>query len=211
MLATQIQKDPKEELLNKLVLHNMREGFIYIKGVCRGKIADDEIYSLAYKTLYRNAKRYRPGLVRFIAFAKAGLRGAVSRYWTTLNTVKNCKGMVSIDAPREETQEYSPLSGTFKGPMMAAHRIEDSVEPDFAAMRFRERMGDVQFAIKRKLSEQEQMILTLVYTAGFNFQEVGNLLGVTRSAVQSTNAEALIKVRKEMSRRGLLVDEHTGS
>lgn len=199
-LAAKIQKTPTEDLLNDLVLHNMEEGFIYTKKVCRGRIPDDELFSLVYKTLFRNAKRFRPGGIRFHAFAKAGLRGALSRYWSGLNTVKNATEIISFDAsvlPASDLYEGTEKTNIvdFNG------KVSD---PEFSIIHFRERLAHVQSAMEIKLSAQERMIITLVYTNGFNFQEVGNLLGITRSAVQSMNAEALKKIRQALTRKRLL-------
>jgi len=190
-LAAQIQKTPTDQdLLNTLVLHNMEEGFRYTKGVCRSKIADDELFSLVYQTLYRNAKRFQPGGIRFHAFAKAGLRGAVSRYWRTLNTVRNATEMITLSVPRDEEEGES--------------NFEPHVDAEFSAIHFRERFEFVKAAMKKKLSPQERMIIDLVYNQSFNFQEIGDLLGITRSAIQSTHAECLKKIRQELDRKRLL-------
>jgi DNA-directed RNA polymerase specialized sigma subunit len=44
-------------------------------------------------------------------------------------------------------------------------------------------------------------VLTLTYVAGLNFQEIGGLLGVTRSAIQRTHWRAVKKLRNELGRR----------
>jgi RNA polymerase sigma factor (sigma-70 family) len=199
-LAARIQKTPSEDLLNDLVLHNMEEAFLYMKGVCRAKMPDDEIFSLCYKTLLRNAKRFRPGGIRFLAFAKAGIRGAISRFWTGLNTVKNADS-VSLDQPNFKS---SGLDDDNPGNWDWDHIPEPTVDPEFAIIDIRERMGLITEIMSAKLSEQEKMIMNLVYKSGFNFQQVGNLLGITRSAAQANHSEILKKVRRELTRRGLL-------
>jgi RNA polymerase sigma factor (sigma-70 family) len=210
-LAAQIQKNPNEDALNDLVLHNMAVGFLYAKSVCRGKVPDDELFSLVYKTLYRNAKRFRPGGIRFLAFAKAGLRGALSRYWSTLNTVRNASEVISMAGDRSiiaavslmkiaETESTEITQYTQNIEVEYAPRVD----PEFDAIHFRERMALVRAVMEKKLSPQENMIIDLVYTQGFNFQEVGNLLGLTRSAIQAIKTETIKKIRQAMLRKRLL-------
>lgn len=204
-LAAKIQTTPTEDLLNDLVLHNMLEGFVYTKGVCRGRVADGEIFSIVYKTLFRNAKRFRPGGIRFLAFAKAGLRGALSRYWSSLNVVKNATEITSLDIPRPVLDEIA-IASTGHRKNYGHSEMEPNSDPEFSLIHFRERMEILRIEIAKKLSAQEQMLLTLVYTNGFNFQEVGTLLGITRSAVQAMNAEAIKKLRQALSQKRLLED-----
>lgn len=205
-LATKLQKRPTEDLLNELVLDNMEEGFIYTKGVCRGRIPDDEIFSLVYKTLYRNAKRFqpRPGGIRFLAFAKAGLRGALSRYWTGINTVRNAKAIFSLSTNNGYSCPYFGDEDVANPSLMEDG--EPTTDPEFDAIQLRERLAFVKAAMEKKLSAQERMVIDLVYNQSFNFQEVGDLLGVTRSAIQSMHAESLKKIRQELTRKRLLVD-----
>lgn len=219
-LGKQIQKyaapdrdrSPCIDMVNDLVLHTMHEAFLYAKRVCRAKIDDGELFSLCYLALRRNAKRFRPGQVRFFAFAKPGIRGAISRHWKTLDVVKN-SSMHETDVEIEfKRKPYGKLDGevldadtdwtsiliTGAGHTFAPK--EETVEADFASIDLRERMGIVDAIIKRKLTEQEQMILSLVYKSGFNFQEIGNLLELTRSAAQLSHAKSLKKIRSELAR-----------
>lgn len=219
-LGTKIQKvQPRERdaepcisIVNDLVLHTMHEAFLYAKRVCRAKIPDDELFSLCYLALRRNAKRFRPGQVRFFAFAKPGIRGALSRHWKTLDVVKNSSmhetdteaitpNLFSVsstgDTDRDDT-DWTAILVT--GSRHGGVSLEEFVEADFGSIDIRERMGIVTEIIKRKLTEQEQMILNLVYKSGFNFQEIGNLLELTRSAAQLSHAKSLKKIRGELAR-----------
>lgn len=204
-LAERIQKSKKEDDINALALANMREAFLYSKRVCRSKIPDDEIFSLCYRALVRNAKRFNPAMgTTFMAFAKAGLRGAVCRYWETLDTVKHASmhedeyegietdpGIPEIDDRSEFWESLQEIIGEKEG---------EAIEPEFQAIHNREVMKFVDKIIAEKLSDQEQMVLTLYYKSGFNLQEAGNLLGVTRSAVQFTHQKALRKIRDRLSK-----------
>src|SRR6266478_3219738 len=94
-------KKGNDDALNALVLANMREGFLYAKGVCRAAIEDGELFSLTYSALKGAGKRFRTGYGRFFAFAKSRIRGAVTRFWHSQDTVKH--------SSMHETEEYSPI------------------------------------------------------------------------------------------------------
>jgi RNA polymerase sigma factor (sigma-70 family) len=207
-LAERIQKTAKEDDINKLVLHSMRDGFLYSKRVSRARIADDELFSLCYRALYRNAKRYQPNRgVRFIAFAKAGIRGAVCRYWKTLDVVKNSSVHEDKDLKDCHPNKSNGPSEYGEGEELdiPPGSSEPSVEPDFQSIETREQMQLVNAAMEARLTEQERMVVDLCYKDGFSYQEVGNLLNITRSAVLLAHTKALKKIRLEMgSRRRLL-------
>lgn len=203
-LAEKIQKTKDEDTVNDLVLHTMKEGFLYAKRVCRSKIEDDELFSLCYIALKRNAKRFRPGGVRFFAFAKPGIRGALSRYWKTLDTVKNSSMHETGDVGKRFHPEYDRED--LRHDDSANDTIEESSpsepweEADFRLIYFREDLAIINDIIAKKLSEQERMILDLVYKSGFTFPTIGKLTNTTRSAAQLTHAKALRKIRCELMR-----------
>lgn len=198
-LAARIQKSQNEDDLNRLVLQGMREAFLYMKHFCRKKIEDDEIFSLCYRTLLRNAKRFRPGGIRFIAFCKAGIRGAVCRYWTTVSAVRNSTEVISLDVP-----ENLPGADGLDHTDLSSSLTHQTIEFDFASINIKETFAVLKTLMKDRLTKQEQMIMALVYENGFNFQEIGCLLGVTRSAAQAHHAKAIRKLRQEVEKRGLL-------
>lgn len=225
-LASRIQKTKNEDDINDLALHNMREAFLYSKRCSRNKIDDDELFSLCFITLKRNAKRFRPGGLRFLAFAKAGLRGALSRYWKTLDVVKNA----SMHENREDLGqfEYLPMqrfrTGVFPAIDVTSERNttatdwnteslvpfipEPSEDADFRGIDFRERMAIIADIMKRKLTPQEQMVIELVYKSQFTFPQIGALTKTTRSAAQLTHSKALRKIRNELMRsKRLLLNE----
>lgn len=231
-LAIRIQKTKQEDDINKLVLHNMKEGFLYAKRVCRGHIADDELFSLTYSALVRNAKRFRPGMIRFFAFCKAGIRGALSRYWKTLDVVKNASlheteetfkapvdasGMKvrrlseGVPGNRERGVEHEDDDASYVSGLTAqiqnslAIFAESPVDPDFPSIEIREQMLLVNEAIRGRLTEQERMVIDLVYKDGFSFQEIGNMLSITRSAVLLAHSKALKKIRMDMIRQKRLL------
>jgi RNA polymerase sigma factor (sigma-70 family) len=210
-------KSGNVDAANDLALHNMAEGFRYMKRCCRAKIPDDELFSLCYRTLLRNAKRFQPGRVRFLAFAKAGMRGAISRFWRGQDVVRNSSQHETGDGVEDAEVVLLPEPGGNNVTGSGAdwiHRLvtgvqfphstnplsEPSEEPDFASIDIAERMIIVRDIIENQLSEQEAMILDLVYTSGYNFPEIGRFLGVTRSAVQLMHKKALQKIRDELTR-----------
>jgi RNA polymerase sigma factor (sigma-70 family) len=197
-LACKIQNDKTDEgSINKLVLHNMREAFLYSKKVCRERLPDDELFSLCYATLVRNAKRFTPKGVRFFAFTKVAIRGAIARHWRSLDTVRNAS-MHETGEPA--TPRCLPeLDDAYDAPRFDLS-TDPSIDADFKGIEIRERMIAVSAIMEDKLTDQEQMIISLVYTSGFNFQEVGDLLGITRSAAQLSHAKSIKKIRAELGR-----------
>lgn len=184
-----------EVALNELVMRNMKEAVRYAATVSRN-LQPGALISLCYEALIRNAKRFDPTRQRFFAFAKPGLRGAIYR-----NYNKEQLPIVSADYhPRESRGAKTPVR--IEGhdecePIDAGH----IVEPDMEGIFTRDRWALVKPVIDQKCSEQERMILTLSYVSGFNFQEIGDLLGVTRSAIQRTNWRAIKKIRDVITKQ----------
>src|SRR5258708_7664886 len=90
-LSRSIQKGPgKQEAIHRLVVNNLKEASIYAKHYCpKDLFADGEIMSLCYDVLTKSAPRFKPEFgIRFVAFCKPRLRGAVKRHCTTLDVVK---------------------------------------------------------------------------------------------------------------------------
>lgn len=179
VLANDIAKWKREEDITKLVMANMREAVIYARKCCRETLDDGILISLCYRALMANAPRFKPGFrVRFLAFAKAGLRGELKHYWETLEPVRNAR--------KHETEPD----------LMDPQPLEpDSCSMDFNQIFSHEDWENVQKIINRRCTKQERMILDLVYQKHLSFQDVGRLLGVSRSAVQANHGKALRKVR----------------
>lgn len=202
ILAAKIQKGD-ETAMNELVLRNMREAILYTGCVARN-VEQGVLMSLCYEALLRNAKRFDASRQRFFAFAKPGLRGALYRNYNKeaahtppfhpdITPAPEGKKEVHGDSTEEyanrELESYSPVPGG------------QIVEPEMEAIFTRDRWELVKPIVAQKCSEQERMVLTLTYVSGLNFQEVGDLLGVTRSAVQRTHWRAVKKLRTELGRR----------
>jgi RNA polymerase sigma factor (sigma-70 family) len=201
ILAKGIAKGNEGDL-NELVMRNMREAFLYTRGMARS-LDEGALISVCYEALMRNAKRFDPARQRFFAFAKAGLRGAIYRNYNKAKAGHPAKGVQckpvgerthvhrdpAIVSPLEAMQDYEQVSP------------ENVIESDMEGIFTRDRWELVKPIVAQKCSEQEKMVLTLTYESGLNFQEQGDLLGVTRSAIQRTHWRAVKKLRTELTRR----------
>lgn len=205
-IAVEIQKHQRDSDIEKLVMSNVREAAIYVRACCRSEIEEGEIISLVYGTLKKNAKRFRPEFgTRFLAFAKAGLRGDAADYWKTIPAVRNSKGMESLDVPeyvRQTVRCGASELATNEGQnqdMVELERV-GVADPEWEAIYFRERWEQVKPLMETVLTEHERMVLVLAYINGFGYQEIGKLLGISRSAVQGAQVRALSKLRCALRR-----------
>lgn len=181
-----------EETQTALALCNMREAWVYTRQVCRGKLQDDEIYSLCYAALMKAAKNFEPGRVRFFAYSKVYLRGELSRHWESKNLVKH--------AHLHETELPLDTTGGLSRPDLA------QVQPDFQTIFANERWALVKPVMDDVLSDHERMILTLIYGSGFSYSAIGGLLDISRSAVGETHNRAIGKVRVALASKGTLFE-----
>lgn len=193
--------------LERLILHNMREGFFYARHVCRGRLPEDEVYSLVYAALAHAAKNYRPGTkisIRFFAYAKPYIRGGICRAWRAKDVVKNSKGEESIEADANPASESDiELSGDEN----QKWEVDQSVEPEFDSIHISEQFELLKPLVQTVLSDQERMVIELKYFGHYNFEEIGRQLGVTRSAIQNCHARALRKLRGAITRQSKLFNE----
>jgi RNA polymerase sigma factor (sigma-70 family) len=191
LLAKRIQKYQRQSDINSLVMSNMREAVIYSRRCSRQSLEDSVLISVCYGALVRSAKRFKAGYgMRFFGFAKAALRGDISAYYKTLEVVKNAG------------EHAQPPLEEFKSTAMAEE--EPTTEADFQSIFARDDWKMIAEVIKRKCNAQEKMVLDLSYQKHLNFQEIGQLLGVSRSAIQAAHARAIRKIRNELNRLGRL-------
>jgi RNA polymerase sigma factor (sigma-70 family) len=176
-LARRIRARGRTCDINKLVMANILEAFVYARRCCREAIPDDALLSYCYTALRKNAKRFRPGFrIRFFAYCKVGLRGEITNYWRTLELVRHVPTSEVI-SDEIETDE------------------KEVVDPDFDVIYNNERWLAMEKVIEFACSKQEQVILSLSYQGELNFQEIGLLLKVSRSAIQAIHARALKNIR----------------
>lgn len=195
----------------KLVLHTMREAFVYARRCCRGGLPDDDIYSLCYMALTSAARRYKPAKGRFFAYAKIFVRGQVSRAWKRLDVVKHSSMNESSELISET--KHVLVDGSFLG---AAHTQEEAeidvpnrpgeraTDPEFDLIDIHERIAIIEPILRAKLTPREQQIIELRYKSGFNFTKIGEMFGVSRQAAEMVHGKALQKVRKELARKSQL-------
>lgn len=200
-LATKIQSDRfTEEDVNALVMNNIKQACLYGKRCSYGKIHDDEVLSICYAALVQNAKRFKPGGIRFFAFAKPGIRGALIRSWTLKETVRNAKTSSLDEMLENQTKRCgeNDATGTECPDRQDQPQevFERSEEFNFAELTREEEWRNVEIVMGNVCSEQEQMVIRLTYKGNFSFQEIARLRGVTRAHAQSLHEKAIAKIRK---------------
>jgi RNA polymerase sigma factor (sigma-70 family) len=219
-LAEKIQKrDTKlEDYCNELALAHMHEALTYSRTVSQGKLADDELVSLCWKSLLGQARAFKPGFGRrFFAYAKPGLRGDLKNFWETQKTVKRSDS-VSIDslewASRGSTRGSIPFSrGGFRKGKCGVHEGSDSdfdydletftgqiQEPDFEGIFNRDLREVLDPLIESALTENERMVIRLAYEGGLSFQDIGTMLDTSRSAIQRVASDARKKLKTELKK-----------
>lgn len=222
-LSLRIHKGPgKQEAIDKLVVNNLKEASIYAKHYCpKDLFSDGEIMSLCYDVLTKSAPRFRPSFgIRFVAFCKHRLRGAVKRHCCTLDIVKHAsikrtdtEGGPTFIPFTGGTDRHLPEHQIRGYDIGAAPDIDTptctqggTIDFDFSGVDTREWWGSLTVLIREKLNPRQKMVLRLVYDLGFNMQEIGDMLAVSRSAVQMTHSSALQILRRELAEnRELLV------
>jgi RNA polymerase sigma factor (sigma-70 family) len=212
LTPTQERKAPAEEL----VMNSIREAVLYTRKCSYGKIPDDALLSLCYETMLKSAAIFKPGRIRFFAYCKARLRGEVKRYWRSLETVRNAE-TVSIDTLptvgiRYSHKQLGPIETRTKEfrfeDKTHLHELEDethpttaeliggSVEPEYDKMYLNDVWDRVSEAARRCCTDQERTILFLAYKLQLSFEEVGELLDISRQFASVTAKKALKKLRR---------------
>lgn len=193
-----------EAALNELVMANMREALRYTGKVCYDRIDFQTRISLCYQEMMMSGRRYIPRGNRFFAFAKQGLRGRMKTYWTSLNTVRNATEIVSVDRLEGRFREsdqgfFSPrINRAIEDDHEFSHRelvTGEVANSHLDSTIVKDHWREIRTRLHDRLSEQQWMILDLVYVSGLNFPQIGKLLGVTRSAIHAAHRKAINKLR----------------
>lgn len=187
--------------IDKLVLGFMREAFCYSKKCARGKLPDDEIFSLSYKALNAAARKFDPARGRFFIFAKIYLRWEIKHAWAEKSVVRNAGGpdtclhdhceAEDILNEREETivPEYDhPLD-----PLESPHS-----HFDFERVEFNERMAQI-LPLLRQLNPNERMVIEMRFRTGWDFAKIGREIGRSRERVRQIALEAIEKVKARIA------------
>jgi RNA polymerase sigma factor (sigma-70 family) len=193
-----------EAAFNELVLGNMREAFAYAKRCARAGLPDDEIYSLVYNALQSAVKNYKPKKGRFFPYSKVYLRSNISRAWKEKDIVKNSSIHEDGNPPffpiKNQPDDYERIDYVEPDDEVIPWQ-GGSVEPEFNLIDTNEQWELIKPIIENKLSSRERMVVELKYRSGFGFPKIGNLLGISRQAVESVHSRALRKIRNELMRK----------
>ncbi len=189
-----------------LVLGHMKSAFLYARRCCREMLPVEEIYSLCYKALDHAVKNFKPapGRPRFFGYAKVYIRGEISREWKRKDVVKNSSSNAETLQTETDGEDFSDHDSVHYKPAFVAG-YSDSQDPDWTGILTRDLIDKLEPIIKEKLTNQEQTVLALHYSQDLNFSEIGTLLGVSRSASQSTHGTALKKLRCALLRKDKLL------
>lgn len=175
-----------------LVSHTLREAFYYAKGCYQSaSLSEGEVLSAVYAGLTGAVKNFQKGRIRFFAYSKPYVRGALSRA-TTANclvpTVYKTEELPIEDHEEDEESSYVPT----KRPGGSAET------PEIEALCLKEEWLQLRPVLMEVLDEKERIIIELSYIGGLILQEIADLLGVTRSDVHHCRMEALRKVRNRL-------------
>lgn len=208
LLVKKIQKHQREEDITQLALCNMEEAFLYTKKCNKNpNFSDGEIFSMCYKELVRNAKRFRhlrKG-IRFFGFCKMGLRCELIKMIRGQFIVKN------KDSVPHETffRNHELTDEDWTSRLVTGHLPcdwkEASMEFDFSDIDSKETWEAMKRIMVKILTERDRMIIELIYMNGFNLPEVASMLGISRSNVQKSRKAALEKLRSELRRNKSLL------
>lgn len=203
-----------------LVMNSMREALLYTRECCHGKIRDDALVSLCYETMTKSARIFRPGHLRFFAYCKARLRGELKRYWANLGTVRNAE-TVSLDSatpgkafqhrqgchtPESSTRPYRVPDKSVKHaaedeePPTVLEQIGGITEPDFDRIFVNDAWSVVSKAAAKHCTDLERTVLYLAYKLQLSFEEIGDLLDLSRQFVSVTSQKAIKKIRRALKR-----------
>lgn len=209
-----LAREATEASLSKLVLHNIREAFLYARYVCRAKLTDEEVLSAVYLALSQAVQNYKPGTkagIRFFAYAKPYVRGVIFREWKSRDVVKNGKHE-SLDIYCPRPPQWIPTERDDGGPGQYDEDLRyerdpaGHCEPDFATIAMHEKLDVLKPLIRTALSEHERMVIELAYFGNFNFEDIGRKLGVTGAAVQNTHTRAIRKLRDAAAQKPQLLN-----
>lgn len=213
-----LAKQKTEDARNTLVLHSMREAMAYAYRCSRGMLDRDELFSLCYDALQRAAKRFSPNRIRFFAYAKQDVRRGITIAWREKDVVKNssmhedkdhepiypndCPPDASIDITEGTDQVHHVPSSAPDD--FERIREEQTVDPEFEKIHVKERMELIKPIMEKKLTDVEKMVIDLYFNGDMTFQQIGDMLNVSRAWAQMVHFEGLKKIRCELLQRKAL-------
>lgn len=205
-----------------LVMTAIREALLYTRKCSYGKIPDDALLSLCYETMLMSAKIFKPGRLRFFAYCKARLRGAVKRYWRSLETVRNAETVsLDVESPykpgfrRGSSKRLGPIEVRTKpfvlerptpiyededeSPPTMSDIMGGVVEPEFEKMQLNDSWELISTAMRRYCTDQEKTVLYLAFKCQLSFEEIGDLLDISRQFASVTAKKAINKLRRALT------------
>lgn len=191
-----------------LILYNLREAFFYSKSSCSTRgLSDGEILSACYDALTAAARRFKPNQIRFLAYAKADIRGSIYRAFRSLEVVKKVRGHEPLPEPSDgDAEDQPPVELVPRPTKSAGDQLTQA--PEFDQIYTTEEWAQIQPLFVKVLNDKERMILELNFRGGLNLQQIGDLLNNTsRSDVHHTKQTALKKLRHALINRKRF---HTG-
>ena len=191
-----------------LVLGHMKEAFLYARRCCRDGLDFDDIYSLCYKALAHAVLNYKPapGMPRFFGYCKVYIRGEICREWKRKDVVKNSSShAVTLESEPGDDCPHDHDAIAFKPAFKVG--FTDVHTPEWTSIMTKDLLAQLKPIIETKLTNREQTVLAMHYSQDLNFSEIGKLLGVSRSASQSTHSSALKKLRCALHRSDKLLRE----
>jgi RNA polymerase sigma factor (sigma-70 family) len=215
LLAKAIAKGSRRAR-EKLVLANLRAAVNYGKQFYAGIFSESELMGLCYSVLDSCAVKFEPDRQRFMAFCKCAIRGAIKRHWQTLDPVRNA----SVKRRKAGLDDGQPTFLTFETATLGVKANADPDEtvelmgtqdPDWSGIDSRERAKLVWDMVRAIVTEREELILFCRYDQGFSFAEIGALLGLSRTLVQTDYRSAMKKLKENLEPAMQLIRGHEDS
>lgn len=179
-----------------LVLFTLREAYCYSRGCWQSRgLSEGETLSACYEGLQSAATNFQPSRGRFFSYAKAYVRGALSRAIRGNDVVKKS----TVEQLPTETDDDEE---TVECPMPKPAYIPPHTLPDHDGFVAKDEWDRLVPTLRRILSERARMVLELRYKGGLSLLEIANLLGISRAAVSYTELVALKKIRNVLMDRG---------
>lgn len=182
-----------EDSLNELAMHSLREAFLYARR-CYPGLEDGELISVCFTSLLAAAKNFRPGRIGFFGFAKASIRGALSKYLRTKHVVKRGPRETEALPDPEEEVEDNDTSTVIRRPAEP-----EATMPAFDQIHIAELWAEIEPLMQSVLTPEERLVLELNFKGNLNLREIGELRGCSRAAMSLVKIAALKKLRKRLA------------
>lgn len=184
----------------------MVEAFLYARTCARHAFSDEELISVCYLALTRAANNFNQRKIKgrvFFSYAKLFIRGHIKKEWKKLDAVRNGGRTDILDASSLPELKHShdtwlenggePTDFEDTRPAQKQIRVDNSTE--MAALHSKETWTLLRPVIFKHLNDYERLVIDLRYRAEFAFEKIGDLLQISRQAIEHVHAKALHKLR----------------